>query len=161
MVTASRMQNMVEFRKTNTCFATILFFRNVWKSSFGALGVERPPRCGHQATGAIQWSRTEDLGTQTHWKTCQKWGFDVGPDDTAAVCARKGVMQRASPYPHNPPYRKHAVVFTFTEIYIHIYIYIYIYIYISNLNTIIATVILHECLRDAFEFIVMVMRCCI
>ena len=42
MVTASRMQNMVEIRKKNTCFLTILFFRICWKSSFGALGVESP-----------------------------------------------------------------------------------------------------------------------
>ena len=42
MVTASRMQNMVEIRKKNTCFVAILLFRNVWKSSFGALCVESP-----------------------------------------------------------------------------------------------------------------------
>ena len=42
MVTASRMLNMVEIRKKNTCFVTILLFRIVLKSSFGALGVESP-----------------------------------------------------------------------------------------------------------------------
>ena len=38
MVTASRIQNI----KKNTCFVTILLFRNVRESSFGALGVESP-----------------------------------------------------------------------------------------------------------------------
>ena len=43
MVTVSRMQNMVDIRKKNTCFVTILLF----KSSSGALGVQSPPRWGH------------------------------------------------------------------------------------------------------------------
>ena len=42
MVTASRMQDMVQIREKNTCFVTILLFRNFRKSSFGALGVESP-----------------------------------------------------------------------------------------------------------------------
>ena len=42
MVTASRMQNMVDICKKNTCFATILLFRFFRKSYFWALGVESP-----------------------------------------------------------------------------------------------------------------------
>ena len=42
MITVSRMQNMVEIRKKNTYFVTILLFWNFGKSSFGALGVEIP-----------------------------------------------------------------------------------------------------------------------
>ena len=44
MVTASRIQNIVEIRKKNTWF--ILLFQNVWKSFFGALGVEIAPTVG-------------------------------------------------------------------------------------------------------------------
>ena len=42
IVTASRMQNMVEIRKKNTCFVTKLFWGILGKSSFGALGVQSP-----------------------------------------------------------------------------------------------------------------------
>jgi hypothetical protein len=42
MITVSRMQNMVDIRKKNTCFVTILLFQFLGKSSFGALGDESP-----------------------------------------------------------------------------------------------------------------------
>ena len=42
IVTASRIQNMVEIRKKNTYFVTKLLFRIFGNSSFGALGVESP-----------------------------------------------------------------------------------------------------------------------
>ena len=42
MHTASRMQDMVQNRKENACFATNFFFLNFRKRSFGALGVESP-----------------------------------------------------------------------------------------------------------------------
>ena len=41
MVTDSRMQNMVEIRKKNNGFVTILLFR-FKKKYFGALGVQSP-----------------------------------------------------------------------------------------------------------------------
>ena len=47
MVTASRIQNIVEIRKKSKEFVTRLSIRNFVKSSFGVLGVERPH------TGAI------------------------------------------------------------------------------------------------------------
>ena len=46
MITVSRMQNMVEIHKKNTYFVTKSLFKKL-KSSFGALGVESPPRWGH------------------------------------------------------------------------------------------------------------------
>ena len=42
MITASRMQNIVQIRKKSTYFVTKLFFGSFGKSSFGALGVESP-----------------------------------------------------------------------------------------------------------------------
>ena len=51
IVTASRMQNMVEIRKNNIYFVTILLFLNFGKSSFGSLGVESPHG------GAIRWRK--------------------------------------------------------------------------------------------------------
>ena len=42
MITALRMQNMVEIRKKNICFVTKSLFGKKIKSSFGALGVESP-----------------------------------------------------------------------------------------------------------------------
>ena len=42
MITASRMQNIVEIREKNTCFVTKTLFLIFGKSSLGALGVESP-----------------------------------------------------------------------------------------------------------------------
>ena len=47
MVTASLMQNMVQIRKKNSYFVTILFFLILRKSYFGALRAESPLRWGH------------------------------------------------------------------------------------------------------------------
>ena len=50
MVTASRMQNMVQIRKKNSYFVTKLLFLKIGKSYFGALGVESPHGGGHVLT---------------------------------------------------------------------------------------------------------------
>jgi len=42
MVRASLMQNMVQIRKKNTCFATNLFLKHFGKKSLGAFGVDSP-----------------------------------------------------------------------------------------------------------------------
>ena len=42
MVTASRLQNMVEFRKKNTCFVTMLLFRNFEKVLLGLWALRSP-----------------------------------------------------------------------------------------------------------------------
>ena len=42
MVTASRMQNMVQVRKKNVYFMTKILLELYEKSSFGAIGVESP-----------------------------------------------------------------------------------------------------------------------
>ena len=42
MVIVSRVQNMVPIRKKNAHFVTNLSFLFLWKSFFGALGVESP-----------------------------------------------------------------------------------------------------------------------
>ena len=59
MVTVSRMQKMVEIRKKNTYFVTILLFLKFWKKFSGALGVESPHG------GAIKTNDTTHInGTQ-------------------------------------------------------------------------------------------------
>ena len=74
MVTASRMQNMVEILTENTCFVTILLFWKLWRSSFGASegcfsDVRRPIRTNNPTNLKQNWCFF-DFGRKIPFNPC-------------------------------------------------------------------------------------------